>query len=160
MMCRDIYPTVIINFGWTKFNTNPKNRQTSHKTNKTQKKNHTPNYHQPTPTHKSNPTKKHQMTLTTQQKHNLKKQAHHLNPQIQIGRNGVTPQQINQIKQALETHELIKIKYNHHKNQKQTLTETITQKTESTQITLIGNTLTIYRMNPDPAKRKINPDSK
>ena len=99
------------------------------------------------------------MTPTTQQKRNLKTKAHHLKPQIQIGRNGVTPQQINQIKQALDTHELVKIKFNHHKDQKTTLSQEITQQTDSTQIELKGNTLTIYRQNPDPAKRKINPDT-
>ena len=100
------------------------------------------------------------MKPTKQQKRNLKTQAHHLKPQIQIGLNGVTPQQINQIKNALDAHELIKIKFNHHKDQKTTLTETITQQTDSTTIDLKGNTLTIYRQNPDPAKRRINPDSK
>ena len=103
---------------------------------------------------------KHQMTLPNLQKRNLKAQAHHLKPQIQIGKNGVTPEQINQIKQALDTHELVKIKFNHHKDKKETLTQTITKQTESTQIDLIGNTLIIYRENPDPTKRSINPNSK
>ena len=100
------------------------------------------------------------MTLTPKQKNNLKAKAHHLTPQIQIGKNGVTPQQIIQIKKALNDHELIKIKFNAHKNQKTTLAQEITEKTESTQIDLIGNTLIIYKPHPEPAKRNINPDSK
>jgi len=100
------------------------------------------------------------MTLNSKQKNNLKAQAHHLTPQIQIGKNGLTPQQITQIKKALDDHELIKIKFNAHKNQKETLSTEITEKTESDQIDLIGNTVIIYKRHPEPEKRKINPDSK
>ena len=100
------------------------------------------------------------MTLNSKQKNNLKAQAHHLTPQIQIGKNGLTPQQITQIKKALYDHELIKIKFNAHKNQKETLSTEITEKTESDQIDLIGNTVIIYKRHPEPEKRKINPDSK
>ena len=88
------------------------------------------------------------MTLTPHQKQELKKQAHHLKPQIQIGRNGLTPQQINNIKTALKDHQLIKIKYNAHKDQKQTLTEQILTQTGAEQIDLIGNTLIIYQEKP------------
>jgi RNA-binding protein len=100
------------------------------------------------------------MTLTAKQKRNLRAQAHHLHPQILIGRNGVNPEQINQIKHALIDHELVKIKFNAHKNQKKTLSKEIIEQTDSVQINLIGNTLIIYRMNPESSKRKINPDSK
>ena len=44
--------------------------------------------------------------------------------------------------------------------QKTELSQEITEKTESTQIALIGNTLIIYKKHPDPKKRSINPDSK
>ena len=104
--------------------------------------------------------RKHQMTLNGKQKNNLRAQAHHLDPQIQIGKNGLTPEQVTQIKKALNDHELIKIKFNAHKNQKTTLSQEITTKTESEQIDLIGNTLIIYKKHPDPEKRQINPDSK
>jgi len=100
------------------------------------------------------------MTLNGKQKINLRAQAHHLTPQIQIGKHGVTPEQVTQIKKTLNDHELIKIKFNAHKKQKTTLTNEITEKTESEQVALIGNTLIIYKKHPDPAKRRINPDSK
>jgi len=85
------------------------------------------------------------MTLTNDQKRTLKQQAHHLKPTIQIGKNGVTPEQINTIKTHLENHQLIKIKFNDYKKQKQELAQQITQETQSEQIDLIGNTLIIYK---------------
>jgi RNA-binding protein len=88
------------------------------------------------------------MTLTPKQKQDLKKQAHHLKPQIQIGKNSLTTEQTNNIKQALKDHQLIKIKFNTHKDQKQTLTQQIIDQTGAEQIDLIGNTLIIYKQNP------------
>ena len=85
------------------------------------------------------------MTLTTKQKQELKAKAHHLDPQIQIGKNGVTPEQIQTIKTHLKTHELIKIKFNDYKKQKTELSNQITTQTESEQVDLIGNTLIIYK---------------
>jgi RNA-binding protein len=85
------------------------------------------------------------MTLTSKQRQELKAQAHHLDPQIQIGKNGVTPEQIQTIKNHLKTHELIKIKFNDYKRQKEELSKQITTQTESQQIDLIGNTLIIYK---------------
>jgi len=85
------------------------------------------------------------MTLTTKQKQQLKAKAHHLDPQIQIGKNGVTPEQIQTIKNHLKTHELLKIKFNDYKKQKTELSNQITTETESEQVDLIGNTLIIYK---------------
>ena len=85
------------------------------------------------------------MALTNDQKRTLKQQAHHLKPTIQIGKNGVTPEQINTIKTHLQHHQLIKIKFNDYKNQKQELATIITEETQSEQIDLIGNTLIIYQ---------------
>ena len=85
------------------------------------------------------------MTLTTKQKQELKAKAHHLEPQIQIGKNGVTPEQIQTIKTHLQSHELIKIKFNDYKRQKEELSKQITEQTESQQVNLIGNTLIIYK---------------
>ena len=111
-------------------------------------------------THKKLPEEKNYMTLTTNQKQNLRTQAHHLDPIIQIGKNGVTPQQLSQIKKGLEDHELVKIKYIAHKNKKETLSKEISNETNSEQIDLIGNVLILYKKHKNPERRKINPNSK
>jgi RNA-binding protein len=85
------------------------------------------------------------MTLTNKEKQQLKARAHHLNPLIQIGKHGVTPEQIKTIKTHLKTHELLKIKFNDYKTHKETLAKEITTQTESQQIDIIGNTLIIYK---------------
>ena len=94
--------------------------------------------------------------LTTREKKLLKKLSHDLKPLIRIGKNGVTPATIANIDKALKDHELIKIKYLEHKDQKKTLTRQITEETGSTLINQIGNTATLYRESPNPEKREIN----
>ena len=47
--------------------------------------------------------------LTGKQKRFLRSKANHLQPLIQIGKNGLTDAVINQIEEALEAKELIKV---------------------------------------------------
>ncbi|MFH2111234.1 MAG: YhbY family RNA-binding protein [Candidatus Bathyarchaeota archaeon] len=95
------------------------------------------------------------MTIPGPKRRKLKAQAHHLNPTIQIGKEGVTPAQIETIRRQLDHHELIKIKFIEHKQQRRELSTHIAQQTDSEAIDLIGNTLILYKQNPDPTKRKI-----
>ena len=50
------------------------------------------------------------MTIDSIQKKILRQTAHHLNPIIWVGKNGITENVIKEIIYALEEHELIKIK--------------------------------------------------
>lgn len=49
------------------------------------------------------------MSLTSKQKKYLKSQAHHLNPIVQIGKNGLNNEIKTNIRQVLDARELIKI---------------------------------------------------
>jgi len=95
------------------------------------------------------------MSLTPEQRRRLRAQAHTLKPIVQIGKEGVTQAQLDTIRRGLDQHELIKVKFNEYKEQKQELSTQIAESTGSEQVNLIGNTLTLYKMNTDPAKRKI-----
>ena len=47
--------------------------------------------------------------LTGKQRRYLRSQAHHLNPILQVGKAGVTENLVEQVRLALEAHELIKV---------------------------------------------------
>ncbi len=94
------------------------------------------------------------MCLTKTQLIKLKTTAQTIKPTIQIGREGLTPGQLDRINQELAHRELVKIRFNHHKDQKTRISQEITAKTQATQVDLIGNTLVLYRQSPDPEKRK------
>lgn len=86
------------------------------------------------------------MTLTSKQVKQLKKEAHHLDPLFQIGKNGVNDNFIAQIDDLLEKRELIKISVLQNSTEdKHDLAETISQGTGSHIVTVIGNTIILYR---------------
>jgi len=94
------------------------------------------------------------MNPTKEQLRKLKTAAQKIKPTIQIGREGLTQGQLDRINHELAHHELIKIRFNNHKDQKPQLSQEITAETQATQVDLIGNTLILYKESPHPEKRK------
>lgn len=91
------------------------------------------------------------------QKKYLRGLAHSLKPVVLVGQSGLTPGVIAAVGEALDTHELIKIKFNDFKEkaQKTEIIGHIETQTGSGLAGLIGHMAIFYRMNPDPEKRKI-----
>lgn len=81
--------------------------------------------------------------------------AHHLKPVVFIGEQGVTDNVIQAASEALDTHELIKVKFNSYKEQKKTLAQDIEERTQSEMVGMIGHIAIFYRQQPDEDKRKI-----
>lgn len=90
--------------------------------------------------------------MKTSEKKYLKALAHPLKPSIIIGYKGV---QIKSIDESLSSHELIKIKFNKLKEEKEVLCKDIEKSTNSILISIVGNIAIFYRQNPDESKRKI-----
>ena len=93
--------------------------------------------------------------LTGKEKKYLRGLAHALNPVVLIGRNGCTEQVEAQIDEALDAHELIKIKFIDFIDEKKEIAERIALKLECECCGSIGHTFIFFRRNTDPAKRKI-----
>ncbi len=89
------------------------------------------------------------------QRIHVKGQAHHLEPIVRIGHNGVSEGVVHFIEKALESHELIKVKFAEFKDRKKELSQQIAESTDCEIIGIIGNTAIFFRQNPDPEKRKI-----
>lgn len=94
--------------------------------------------------------------LTTGQRQHLRRLAHDLRPLIQIGKQGVTPGALHSIDEALGANELIKIKFADFQDEKTELSQTIADETGSELVGIVGNVATLYRVNPDPEKRRIS----
>ncbi len=96
------------------------------------------------------------------QKKYLRSLAHNIKPIVFIGQRGVSAMLIKAINEALDGHELIKIKFIEfkQKDQKTELCEKIEQRTQSALVGLIGHVGIFFRPHSDPRKRKIFiPDS-
>ena len=93
--------------------------------------------------------------LSSSQRSYLRSQAHHLEPVVLIGKHGITDGTIESIERALDARELIKIKFREFKDEKLSLSEKITELTNSQVVGVIGHTVIIFRQNPDSDKRQI-----
>lgn len=83
--------------------------------------------------------------------------AHSLKPVVFIGKQGVVPTVIKAIKDALDTHELIKLSFVDfkEKDQKVEISEMIEKETSSECVGMVGHQAIFFRQNQDPKKRKI-----
>lgn len=92
--------------------------------------------------------------LTGKQKNYLRGLAHPLNPVVMVGGKGVTPNVLEEVNQALEAHELIKIKLpGEDREVRQSISEEIQRASESQVVQSIGRVLVLYRASED---KKIN----
>ena len=96
-------------------------------------------------------------TLKGFQKKFLKGLAHGLKPVVFIGQKGLSRNLIGSIHDALDAHELIKVKFIEfkEKQQKTGMAETIEAETDCRLVGIIGHTAIFYRQHADPEKRKI-----
>ena len=94
--------------------------------------------------------------LSSSQRSYLRSQAHHPEPVVPIGKHGISDGTIESINRVLEARELIKIKFREFKDEKSSLSEKITELTNSQVVGVIGHTVIIFRQNPDSDKRQIH----
>ena len=85
-------------------------------------------------------------TLSTKQKQFLKGLAHHLSPVVMLGGNGLTEGVLAEIDNALNHHELIKVKIaGADRETKQLIIDAIVRETKSSNVQTIGHILVLYR---------------
>ncbi|MCW9733881.1 ribosome assembly RNA-binding protein YhbY [Avibacterium sp. 20-15] len=86
------------------------------------------------------------MQLSTKQKQFLKGLAHHLSPVVMLGGNGLTEGVIAEIDNALNHHELIKVKIaGADRETKQLIIDAIVRETQAVAVQTIGHILVLYR---------------
>ena len=90
------------------------------------------------------------MNLTTKQRQFLKGLAHHLSPVVMLGGNGLTEGVLAEIDNALNHHELIKVKIaGADREVKQLIIDAIVRETNAVNVQTIGHVLVLYRKSDD-----------
>jgi RNA-binding protein len=91
------------------------------------------------------------------QKKYLRGLAHSLKPVVLIGQKGLTDELLNSADQALDIHELIKVKFNDFKEtaQKEQISQSLEKKTRSELVGSVGHIYIFFRQQDDPEKRRI-----
>lgn len=86
------------------------------------------------------------MKLTSNQRKHLESIAHHLDPIIRIGKNGLEAKIVSSINEAFSSNELIKIKIlDSAPVQAEEVVEAVLKPTRSTLVRIIGRVIILYR---------------
>ncbi|ALN76561.1 MULTISPECIES: ribosome assembly RNA-binding protein YhbY [Staphylococcus] len=93
------------------------------------------------------------MTLTGKQKRFLRSEAHHIDPIFQIGKSGINENMVEQIKDALEKRELIKVHIlQNNFDDKGDLAESLSSATDSHLVQQIGSMIVLYKTSTNHKK--------
>jgi RNA-binding protein len=88
--------------------------------------------------------------LTGKQRRHLRGLGHDLKPIVQVGKGGIDDGLVAAVEQALDDHELVKLKVGEAaKLDRHEAAETIAHKTHSEVAQVLGNTVLLYRAHPD-----------
>lgn len=84
--------------------------------------------------------------LTPTQRRAFRAQAHHLHPVVSVAGNGLTPAVLKEIDNALQSHELIKIRvYGEDRAQRDSILATVCSELGAASVQHIGKTLIVWR---------------
>ena len=91
------------------------------------------------------------------QKKYLRGLAHKLKPTVFIGQKGITEAVIRSTDEALNAHELIKVKFIDFKEKRQKLeiSDVLSERVNCQAVGMIGHVAIFYRPHKDPDKRRI-----
>jgi RNA-binding protein len=94
--------------------------------------------------------------LTSTQKRYLRGQGSLIRPNIFVGKNGLAEQVVKAIDEALDDHELIKVRFLEFKEEKKNLSADIEKLCNCEMVGMIGHVAVFFRRHSDPEKRKIS----
>jgi RNA-binding protein len=81
----------------------------------------------------------------------LKAEAQRLEPVVRIGKNGLTVAVLQSIQQALTAHGLIKIRFDHDRDERDLLAQQTAEATGAALIMQVGKVAVFYRAKPTEA---------
>ncbi len=93
--------------------------------------------------------------LSGAQRKYLRGQAHALKPICQLGRQGLTDSLVDSVDEALGKHELIKVRFQDFKDQKQELSHALEERLGCTRVGMIGHVAIFYREAAEVQDRQI-----
>ncbi len=88
--------------------------------------------------------------LTGKQRRHLRGLGHELKPIVQVGKDGIDDGLVAAVEQALDDHELVKIKVAEAANlDRHDAADALADRTHSEVAQVLGNTVLLYRARPD-----------
>ena len=95
------------------------------------------------------------MTLSSKERAELRAEAHHLNPLVHVGHQGLTDALFQTLDDALRTHELVKVALAKSTDvSAKDAANQLAEKMGADVVQTIGRTCTLFRENPDLKRKK------
>ncbi|MBT8493758.1 MAG: ribosome assembly RNA-binding protein YhbY [Deltaproteobacteria bacterium] len=96
------------------------------------------------------------VALTGKQRRHLRGLGHNLSPVVQIGKEGLSDSVVQAIDEALETHELIKVRIGQNALlDRNDVGASLAKETGSEVAQVLGNTVLLYRRHPEEPKIRL-----
>jgi len=96
------------------------------------------------------------VALSGKQKRHLRALGHNLNPVVQLGKEGVSENVVAAVTQALDDHELVKIKIGQNALvERHEAGDLLAERTDSEVAQVLGNTVLLYRRHPEEPKIRL-----
>lgn len=95
------------------------------------------------------------MTLTGAQKKHLRGLAHSFKPIVQVGRDGLSENVLANLDEALESHELVKVKFSDDREERRRMMTEVDDQLGSVLVGAIGRVGIFFRQARDPEKRRV-----
>lgn len=90
------------------------------------------------------------LTLSARERAQLKARAHALEPVVQVGQAGVTPEVTGEVDRALTAHELIKVRIGGvDRDARETLGDELARSTDATVVHRVGKVFILWRPRPE-----------
>ncbi|MBI3185504.1 MAG: ribosome assembly RNA-binding protein YhbY [Myxococcales bacterium] len=96
------------------------------------------------------------MALTGKQRRKLRAMGHHLSPLVQVGQKGVTPEVVSAAAQALEDHELIKVKIAEGPEDRGEAAEKLARQTGAELAQVLGRTALLFKKREKDSKIELD----
>jgi putative YhbY family RNA-binding protein len=95
------------------------------------------------------------MALTGKERAELRSEAHHLTPLVHVGHQGITPNVVQALDDALRTRELVKVQLTRTvESSAKDAAQELATATKAEVVQTIGKTTTLYRENPELPKKR------
>ena len=88
------------------------------------------------------------VSLTNARMRVLKAQGQRLKPTLKVGKEGLSPQFLAALDDALKHRELVKVKFDDFKEQKKELAPQLADRSASRLVTRVGNVVVLFRPKP------------
>lgn len=92
--------------------------------------------------------------LSGKHKRALRGQAHRLSPVVRVGKHGLTDAVVAATREALEDHELIKVRIDDDREEREATAAALSDSTGAAVVGIIGGVAILYRPHADPEQRR------